>query len=90
MSLNITEKDGDDSGGLSRRTVLKTIGLAAAGTTVGGTQYFRSTGVADANPTFEVEEVSTACWIGKQDCTDAGEGGQRTGSSSCGPIRTTR
>ena len=69
VSLNITEKDGDGSGGISRRDVLKMIGLAATGTAVGGTQYFRSTGVAGANPTFEVEEVSTACWIGKQDCT---------------------
>ena len=68
VSLNITEKD-DDSSGLSRRTVLKTIGLAATGAAVGGTQYFKSTGVAEANPSFEVEEVSTACWIGKQDCT---------------------
>ncbi len=69
MSLDITEKVTAETGGMSRRDVLKSIGLAAAGATVGGSYYFQNIGDAGAAPSFDVEEVSTACWIGKQDCT---------------------
>ncbi|WIV66481.1 molybdopterin-containing oxidoreductase family protein [Natrialbaceae archaeon AArc-T1-2] len=69
MSLNVTEKEGNASGSISRRTVLKSIGLAAAGASLGGAKYFSAAGSADDAPSFEMDEVSTACWIGKQDCT---------------------
>ena len=70
MGLDITEKDGTVSGGMSRRTLLKSLGLAVAGAGVGGgAKYFTETSLADTDPTFDVQEVSTACWIGKQDCS---------------------
>ena len=69
MALEITEKDHGVTDGLSRRSVLKSIGLAAAGASLGGTYYFTDVGSADDPLEYDIEEVSTACWIGKQDCT---------------------
>jgi len=69
MSLDITEKQSDESGGLSRRSVLKLLGVAAGGAAIGGGSYFKATDTATAAKSFDVEEISTACWIGKQDCT---------------------
>jgi len=69
VSLDITDKEGDSEGvSVSRRTLLKSIALASVGTGVAGRQYFTSTD-AQAAMDFEQDEVSTACWIGKQDCT---------------------
>ncbi len=69
MSLDITDKVDAAADGLSRRSVLKSIGLVAAGAGLGGTYHFTDVGSADDPLEYDVEEVSTACWIGKQDCT---------------------
>ncbi len=66
MSLDLTDKEPLSA---SRRTVLKSLGIAATGAGLGGTRYFAETSGASENPSFDVENVSTACWIGKQDCT---------------------
>ena len=68
MSLDITEKDDGDEG-VQRRTVLKSLGVAAGVAGLGGARYFTESGSAGQELDFEAEEVSTACWIGKQDCT---------------------
>ncbi len=68
MGLDITDPETDTTG-VSRRTVLQSIALAAGVAGVGSAGYFSATSSAEEVPTVEQNEVATACWIGKQDCT---------------------
>lgn len=71
MSKQSPQPIDDESSGVTRRTFFKASGLAVAGTSLGGFSYLnRQDGEYQdlEDIELEVEEIPTACWIGKQDC----------------------
>ncbi|MEF8974283.1 MAG: molybdopterin-dependent oxidoreductase [Haloarcula sp.] len=63
------ERNDDGNLELTRRDSLKAGGAAAAALGIGGTASFLTTGGDAKTGTLEREQVPTACWIGKMDCS---------------------